>query len=120
MLAVRSLMPSLPVNAAISANHLAALVLPPGLKRLYIALDNDPAGRTAAQALSDRYANTDLAIQLLMPTIDDWNSDLLRQPIAQTFDSLSRQLLPIDQPLLATPKLPAPTVSHTLQRLHPL
>ena len=44
---------TLPMVAALSANHLAALLLPNGLRRLYIARDNDPAGRHAAEMLAE-------------------------------------------------------------------
>jgi hypothetical protein len=40
--------------AALSANHLAAQILPPALRRLYIARDNDATGRHAAMRLRDR------------------------------------------------------------------
>jgi Toprim domain len=41
-------------SAALSANHLAALLLPPTLRRLYIARDADAAGDTAFAALTQR------------------------------------------------------------------
>ena len=44
MLALKSVLPSLPMIAGLSANHLAALDLPPALRRLYVARDNDAAG----------------------------------------------------------------------------
>ena len=47
-------LPDMPLAAALSANHLAALILPPALRRLYIARDNDAAGRHAAMRLRDR------------------------------------------------------------------
>ena len=46
-LSLRQVAPKLPVVAALSAAHLAALILPPTCKRLYIAEDADPAGGTA-------------------------------------------------------------------------
>ena len=46
--------PPCPMVAALSANHLAALILPPGLRRLYIARDNDDAGRWATETLTER------------------------------------------------------------------
>jgi hypothetical protein len=54
MLSLRCALPRLPMVAALSANHLTALALPSGLRRVYIALDNDGAGRRAAEALSAR------------------------------------------------------------------
>ena len=44
MLSLRSVMSDLPMVAALSANHLAALILPARLRRLYIARDDDAAG----------------------------------------------------------------------------
>ncbi len=56
MLSLAEVLPSLPGIAALSANHLAALVLPPTLRRLYIARDNDLAGDHATQTLTERAA----------------------------------------------------------------
>jgi hypothetical protein len=53
MLSLRCLLPTLPMTAALSANHLAALLLPPTLRRLYIARDDDAAGDGAGDD-SDR------------------------------------------------------------------
>ena len=44
MLALKSVLPGLPMIAGLSANHLAALNLPSSLRRLYVARDNDAAG----------------------------------------------------------------------------
>src|SRR5215471_14639130 len=41
MLALKSVLPALPMIAGLSANHLAALEWPPTLRRLYVARDND-------------------------------------------------------------------------------
>ncbi len=49
MLSLRRILPSMPMIAGLSANHLAALLPPNGLRRLYIARDNDPAGRHATR-----------------------------------------------------------------------
>ena len=54
VLSLRCVLPRLPMIAALSANHLAALVLPPGLRQLYIVCDNDDAGRRAAETLAAR------------------------------------------------------------------
>jgi hypothetical protein len=48
ILSLRSALPALPMIAALSASHLAAVAFPPLLRRLHIALDADPAGRRAA------------------------------------------------------------------------
>ena len=51
VLSLRMAMPALPMLAAGSANHLAALLFPPGLRRLYVAVDDDPEGRRAFERL---------------------------------------------------------------------
>ena len=53
MLSLRCVLPAMPMIAALSATHLAALVLPPGLRRLYVARDDDRSGRRAAEMLAD-------------------------------------------------------------------
>jgi hypothetical protein len=54
VLSVRAVLPAMPMAAALSANHLAVFRLPPTLRRLYVAQDNDATGRWAAQQLSCR------------------------------------------------------------------
>jgi hypothetical protein len=53
-LSLRVVLPAMPMVAALSSAHLAALILPAGLRRLYIARDNDRAGHRAAEALGIR------------------------------------------------------------------
>ena len=55
MLSLRCVLPTLPMAAALSANHLSAMLLPPRLRRLYIARDADAAGDVRASR-SDRSA----------------------------------------------------------------
>jgi hypothetical protein len=74
MLSVKSVLPSLPVIAGLSANHLAALDLPPNLGRLYVARDNDVAGLHALQRLRKRHRSLDN--RELVPVHDDFNADL--------------------------------------------
>ena len=54
MLSLRCVLPTMPMAAALSANHLAAMLLPPTLRRLYIARDADAAGDAAVTALTER------------------------------------------------------------------
>ena len=54
MLSLRCVLPTLPMAAALSANHLAAMLLPLTLRRLYIARDADAAGDAAVTALTER------------------------------------------------------------------
>ena len=76
VLSLRCALPRLPMFAALSANHLAALTLPPNVRRLYIACDNDDAGRHAAEALSGRAEANGIEALTLTPVADDFNADL--------------------------------------------
>jgi len=97
VLSVASLLPHLPMNAALSGNHLAALKLPSRLKRLYIAIDNDAPGRAAAQQLIFRAIDEVAHIRLLVPMRDDWNTDLREDGRDATLGRLLAQLHPDDR-----------------------
>ncbi len=64
--------------AALSAAHLAMLVLPQCPTMLLIARDNDAAGRNAAERLRDRAEAAGLAAAVLRPRLIDFNADLRR------------------------------------------
>lgn len=76
MLSLRMVMPALPVIAALSASHLGAVLLPAGLRRLYIARDDDPAGAVAVARLSKRARDAGVEPIILQPERSDWNEDL--------------------------------------------
>src|SRR6201999_318898 len=57
MLSLRCVLPALPMAAALSANHLSAMLLPEGLRRLYIARDADAAGDAVQATLAQRAAS---------------------------------------------------------------
>ncbi len=76
MLSLRCVLPILPMAAALSANHLAALLLPPTLHRLYIARDNDAAGDGAAIALTERAQSAGVEAITWTPRRGDFNEDL--------------------------------------------
>jgi hypothetical protein len=76
MLALKSVLPSLPLIAGLSSNHLAALDLPASLRRLYVARDNDAAGISAAIRLRERAAG--IEVRELVPVHGDFNLDLCR------------------------------------------
>ena len=83
--------------AALSANHLAALDLPPGLRRLYVARDNDAAGLRAAQRLRERGIAAGIEIRDLVPVYGDFNLDLCRLGADRMRAHLADQLLPSDR-----------------------
>lgn len=76
LLSLRTVLPSLPMIAALSAGHLAAIVLPISLRRLYIAQDNDAAGRHAATTLAQRAQKMGIETLTLRPALGDFNDDL--------------------------------------------
>ena len=96
MLALLQALPALPVVAALSANHLAALSFPADLRRLYIVRDNDAAGRAAARRLTERASAAGLTPHVLIPAINDLNTDLRRLGIGALRARLAAQLVPAD------------------------
>ena len=96
MLALRMALPELPVVAALSANHLAVLILPPGLRRLYIAVDSDAAGRDAADRLAERAGADGIEALRLMSRIEDVNEDLRAFGLSELRAHLRPQLAPED------------------------
>jgi Toprim domain len=96
MLALKSVLPLLPMIAALSANHLAALDLLPALRRLYVARDNDAAGIKAAKRLHERGEALGLDVRELVPVYGDFNLDLCRLGTATLLAHLVPQLAPED------------------------
>jgi hypothetical protein len=76
MIALHMALPKLPVVAALSANHLATLQLPADLRRLYIAVDADPTGISAADQLAHRAIEAGIDAVHLSPNLGDFNDDL--------------------------------------------
>lgn len=96
MLSLRSVLPTMPAAAALSANHLAALLLPPTLRRLYIVQDDDRAGRWAAETLADRAREVGIEALTLAPAMGDFNDDLRLGGIDALADAVRVQLGPED------------------------
>lgn len=76
MLSLRQVLPTAPAIAGLSAAHLAAILLPAGLRRLYVARDDDPAGTGALATLTERAISVGIEVVPLEPRFDDFNSDL--------------------------------------------
>jgi hypothetical protein len=96
MLSLRCIMTTLPMTAALSAAHLAALQLPPALRRLYIARDLDPAGHIATARLADRAREAGIEALVLSSRCGDFNDDLRRFGIDRLRADLHTQLAPGD------------------------
>lgn len=96
LLSLRQIMPTLPMMAALSANHLAALAFPAALRRLYIAQDDDPAGRRAAKTLTERAEAVGIEAFTLAPVLEDFNDDLRVLGREALSGGLVAQLVPND------------------------
>ena len=96
MLSLKSVLPGMPMIAALSANHLAALEFAPMLARLYVARDRDAAGRMAAGRLHARGSAAGIEVRDLMPVWGDFNEDLCRLGTGILRAHLGDQLAPAD------------------------
>jgi hypothetical protein len=96
MLSLRCVMPTLPMVAALSANHLAALLLPLSLRRLYVACDADAAGASAAMTLTERAEAAGIEAIALSPRLGDFNEDLRRFGIDDLRAAVRIQFAPQD------------------------
>jgi Toprim domain len=96
MLSLRCVLPAMPMAAALSANHLAALLLPPTLRRLYIACDADAAGMGAAMTLTLRAEEAGIEAFPLSPRLGDFNEDLRTLGLDELRATMRVQLLPED------------------------
>jgi hypothetical protein len=76
VLSLRQVVPHMPMMAALSAAHLAAILFPPTLRRLYIVRDNDPAGDGARDTLTERAQAAGIEAIVVSPQLDDFNDDL--------------------------------------------
>jgi hypothetical protein len=96
VLALKSVLPRLPMVAALSANHLAMLEFGPLLRRLYVARDNDAAGLHAARQLHERGSAAGVEVHDLVPRLKDFNVDLCRLGPAPMLPHIAGQLVSSD------------------------
>jgi hypothetical protein len=96
MLSLLSLFPALPMAAGLTAAHLSALVLPPGLRRLYVLRDNDAAGECAEARLAERCRDAGIECRVLVPTAKDLNVDLCTGPVPAVRGRMLAQMEPSD------------------------
>ncbi|PIW31140.1 MAG: DNA primase [Rhodospirillales bacterium CG15_BIG_FIL_POST_REV_8_21_14_020_66_15] len=61
--------------AAMSAAHMAAFIIPHGVRRLIIAADNGSAGRNAAAKLRTRAIAQGVVVRIVFPRLGDFNDD---------------------------------------------
>ncbi|WFU43538.1 toprim domain-containing protein [Bradyrhizobium sp. CB82] len=96
MLSLRCAAPTLPMAAALSANHVAALLLPLRLRRLYVARDRDSAGDFAVATLTERALGASIEAIPLSPRLGDFNEDLRSFGVDELREALRAQLAPQD------------------------
>ncbi len=96
MLSLRSILPTMGMTAALSAAHLAALILPDTLRRLYIVHDDDPAGDRARNRLTEQADAAGIEALTLSPVLDDLNEDLRLRGVEALRASVRIQLAPQD------------------------
>ncbi|MGO3934213.1 DUF7146 domain-containing protein [Rhodopseudomonas pseudopalustris] len=96
MLSVRSVMATMPMAAALSAAHLAAILFPATLRRLYIVRDNDPAGDGALECLLGRTESAGIEAIALSPWGGDFNEDLRQLGIDALWAAVRTQIVPDD------------------------
>ena len=96
ILSLRRLLPGMPMVAALSANHLGAILFPSMLRRLYVARDNDAAGDAAFAILSERAQAAGIEALSLMPALRDFNDDIRQLSLVDLQAALRVQLAPED------------------------
>ncbi len=101
ILSLRQMMPYVPMATALSANHLAAFDPPAGLRRLYLARDDDPAGHRAVELLAERARSAGIEALTLASALSDFNEDLCRLGPEALRGELRAQLAPQDRCSLA-------------------
>lgn len=103
VLSLRSALPHLPMLAALSANHLAAVLFPGPLRRLYVARDCDPAGDLAVTTLTERAQSAGIEALTLTPVLGDFNEDLRQFGVEELRATVRIQLALEDVPRFLRP-----------------
>lgn len=96
VLSLRQVLPRMPMVSALSAGHLAVIQFPPGLRRLYIIRDNDPAGDGARDSLIARAHEVGVEAVTLSPMLGDFNDDLMGPGPEALRAQVRGQLVPED------------------------
>ncbi|KTT73832.1 DNA primase [Sphingomonas sanguinis] len=96
ILSARQAIPGMAMAAGLSAAHLAAILFPETLRRLYIVRDNDSAGNGARKSLVERADVAGIEAIVLTPRLKDFNEDLRHFGTDALRAMLRVQLAPLD------------------------
>ncbi|YBV94030.1 toprim domain-containing protein (plasmid) [Phyllobacteriaceae bacterium JZ32] len=96
VLSPRQVLPQMPMLAALSAAHLAAILFPATLRRLYVLRDRDPAGNAARDSLIARAESVGIEAIAVSPIGADLNDDLRQRGVDALRAVLKQQLHPED------------------------
>jgi len=88
-LSVGTALPEFDLASCLTATHLGLFIPPPGIERIWIARDNDEAGRNASTILRNQLESKGIGCVDLVPKLGDFNDDLR----AFGRDALRRSLL---------------------------
>lgn len=97
VLSLCEVLPGMPMAAATSSVHLAAIQFPPTLRRLYVARDWDAAGDAAFAILTDRTQAAGIELVSLMPAFGDFNDDLRQHGASRLGQQVRLQLHALDR-----------------------
>ncbi|MDF1671271.1 MAG: DUF7146 domain-containing protein [Pelagimonas sp.] len=75
-LSVGTALPEFNLASCLTATHLGLFIPPSGIKRIWIARDNDAAGERAAHGLTGRLPSLGIECRHLVPQLGDFNEDL--------------------------------------------
>lgn len=75
-LSVGTALPEFDLASCLTATHLGLFIPPPGIKRIWIARDNDEVGRKASIRLRKQLALLGITCCELVPAMGDFNDDL--------------------------------------------
>lgn len=96
VLSIRQVLPGMPMLAALSAAHLAAIAFPDTLRRLYILHDEDLAGHGARDTLAERANAAGVEAIVISPQLGDFNEDLRTLGIGALRAETQMQVSPQD------------------------
>ncbi|WP_386630123.1 DUF7146 domain-containing protein [Sulfitobacter geojensis] len=76
-LSVGTALPEFNLVSCLTATHLGLFIPSSGIKRIWIARDNDAAGERATQTLASKLGSSGIECRCLVPMLGDFNEDLL-------------------------------------------